>query len=99
MSKHTMTAAQIAKARRRQKTLLQKLATVGPVMRGTIVTNGLKHRQPYFSLNKDNRTYLIYLGDRRLEAAKVMSDNYKLVLQIIEEMTVINMSLLKNDAL
>jgi hypothetical protein len=98
MSKLKMTSAEISKAKRHRQTLLRQLALVGPVMRGTIVTNGQKHRQPYFSLNKDKRTYLIYLGDRRLAAAKKMSGNYKRLLQIIEEMTMINMALLKNDA-
>jgi hypothetical protein len=41
---------------------------------------------------------LIYLGDRRRKAAKKLSDNYKKAMQIIEEMTLINMNLLKNDA-
>jgi hypothetical protein len=99
MSKQVMSPAQIAKARRRLQTLLRQLASVGPVMRGTIVTNGQKHRQPYFSLNKDNRTHLIYLGDSRLLRAKKLSKNYKKLLQIIEEMTIINMALLKNDAI
>ena len=94
-----MTSVEISKAKRRQQTLMRQLASVGPVMRGTIVTNGLKHRQPYFSLNKDKRTYLIYLGDQRLAAAKEMTDNYKKLLEIIEEMTTINMALLKNDAI
>lgn len=99
MSKQIMSSAQITKAKRRLQTLLRQLESVGSVMRGTIVTNGQKHRQPYFSLNKDNRTHLIYLGERRLAAAKKLSDNYKKLWQIIEEMTIINMALLKNDAI
>ena len=52
-----------------------------------------------FSLNKDKRTHLIYLGERRLEQARTLSENYKKLLEIIEEMTTINMGLLKNDAI
>lgn len=99
MQKSIMTVREISNAKRRQQTLLGQLASVGPVMRGTIVTNGQRHRQPYFSLNKDNRTQLIYLGNRRLAAAKKMTNNYKRLLKIVEEMTVINMALLKNDAI
>jgi len=99
MSKQIMSPAQIAKTKRRLQTLLSRLASVGPVMRGTIVTNGQKHRQPYFSLNKDKKTHLIYLGESRLSTAKKLSDNYKKLLQISEEMTIINMALLKNDAI
>ncbi|MFH0922084.1 MAG: hypothetical protein V1913_17195, partial [Fibrobacterota bacterium] len=68
-------------------------------MRCTIVTNCPKHRQPYFYLNHDKRTNFIYLGERRLTAAQKMSENYRRMIAIIEEMTIINMSLLKNDAL
>lgn len=99
MNKQIMSPAQIAKTKRRLQTLLSRLASVGPVMRGTIVTNGQKHRQPYFSLNKDKKTHLIYLGESRLPTAKKLSDNYKKLLQISEEMTIINMALLKNDAI
>jgi hypothetical protein len=99
MSKLIMTPTEISKAKRRRQTLLRQIATVGPVMRGTIVTNGKKHPQPYFSVNKDKRTHLIYLGDRRQAAAKRMVNNYKQLLEIVEEMTVINMALLKNDAI
>jgi len=98
MSKIVMPVPQITRSKRRLETLRRQLASVGPVMRGTIVTNGKRHPQPYFSLNKNKRTYLIYLGDKRLKAARKLSENYKKVLQIIEEMTVINMALLKNDA-
>jgi hypothetical protein len=98
MNKQIMTSIEISKAKRRLQTLLRQLASVGPVMRGTIVTNGKKHRQPYFSLSKDNRTHLIYLGNRRLSVAGKLSENYKKLSQIIEEMTMINMALLKNDA-
>ena len=94
-----MSQAKIAKAKNSLQKLTRQIAQVGPLMRGTIVTNGLKHRQPYFSLNKDKRTYLIYLGERRLKAAQEMTENYRKMIAIIEEMTIINMALLKNDAL
>jgi hypothetical protein len=45
-----------------------------------------------------NRFNFDLSGDRRLKAAKKLSDTYKKALQIIEEMTLINMNLLKNDA-
>jgi hypothetical protein len=97
MGKIVMTVRQITRSKRRLETLQRQMASVGPAMRGTIVTNGKRHPQPYFSLNKNKRTYLIYLGDKRLKAARKLSENYKRVLRIIEEMTVINMALLKND--
>ncbi len=99
MKKNEMTKAETSAARKRLKSLEGQLSKAVPLMRGSIVSNGAKHQQPYFSLNKDKRTHLIYLGEGRLELARTRSDNYKKLLEIVEEMTVLNMALLKNDAL
>lgn len=99
MKKNLMTREEIATAKKCLKSLEAQLTKTVPLMRGSIVSNGVKHPQPYFSLNKDKRTHLIYLGEGRLEQARTRSDNYKKLLEIVEEMTVLNMALLKNDAL
>lgn len=99
MKKKVMSANAISAAKRRMKALERQLSEVGSVMRGTIVTNGQKHRQPYFSLNKEGRTLLMYLGEARLPAARKLSDNYQRMVRIAEEMTIVNMALLKNDAI
>ena len=57
-------------------------------MRGSIVRIGSRNKQFYFSLNKDKKTRLIYLGDKREPAARRYSDNYKRLLEIVEEMDV-----------
>lgn len=67
-------------------------------MRGSIVFIGTRNKQFYLSLNKDKKTHLIYLGNQRVHPARKMSDNYKQLLQIIEQMTLLNMQLLKQDA-
>ena len=85
--------------RQRQVRQLQKaLGEVGPVMRGTVVVIGTRNKQPYFSLNKDKRTRLIYLGQKRVALARQYSQNYKRLLAIVEEMTILNMELLRRDA-
>lgn len=99
MNKKTLSAAEVKTAKKKMASLEKQLATVGPVMRGNIVTNGKRHPQPYFSLNKDGKTRLIYLGKSRLAKAEQLSKNYRKLLEITEEMTLINMDLLKNDAL
>jgi hypothetical protein len=99
MTRTEMSQNQIVKAKNRLQLLTAQLAALGPLMRGSIVTNGRRHPQPYFSLNKDRRTHLIYLGQRRLPAARRLTRNYAKALHIIEEMTLINMALLKNDAI
>jgi len=64
-------------------------------MRGSIVYIGTCYKQYYFSLNKNKKTKIIFLGKKRVEKAREYSDNYKKLLDIIEEMTIINMELLK----
>jgi hypothetical protein len=95
----TMTKAQIGKAKRRLKELHKQLAGLGPIMRGTIVRIGTRNKQFYFSVNRDKKTRLIYLGNKREPLARPMSENHKELLSIVEEMTILNMELLKVDAL
>ena len=53
-----------------------------------------------FSINAVRElSRLIYLGEQREPVARRLSANYKKLLAIIEEMTVLNMDLLKNGAL
>lgn len=85
-------------AKRRVRTLLKHMGQLGPFMRGTVVVIGTRNKQPYFSLNKDKKTRLIYLGKKREQQARRMSAAYKKLLDIIEEMTILNMELLKTDA-
>ena len=84
--------------KRRIQTLHRQMAKLGPFMRGTVVVIGTRKKQPYFSLNKDKKTRLIYLGKKRELQARQMSATYKKLLAIIEEMTTLNMELLKKDA-
>ena len=86
-------------AMQRQVRKLQgELGRLGPMMRGSVVVIGTRNKQPYFSLNKDKRTRLIYLGQKRMALAREYSKNYKRLLAIVEEMTILNMELIKRDA-
>lgn len=89
---------ELAKMKRRIKTLQRKMGQLGPVMRGSIVVIGTRNKQSYFSLNKNKKTQLIYLGKKRQARAKEYSDNYRKLRAIVEEMTMINMTLLKENA-
>lgn len=93
-----MEKEELAKMKRRVKTLQKQLAQLGPLMRGSIVVIGTRNKQCYFSLNKNKKTHLIYLGKKREDKAKEYSQNYKQLLEIVEEMTTINMTLLKENA-
>ena len=85
-----------------------QLGQVGLFMRGSIVllgtkcgnpkckcARGQKHQQYYFSLTKDKKTKLIFLGKKRLDIAQRYVDNYQQLVDIIEQMTLINMELLR----
>jgi len=67
-------------------------------MRGSLVVIGTRNKQPYFSLNKDKRTRLISLGQKRVALAREYSKDHKRLLAIVEEMTILNMELLKPNA-
>jgi hypothetical protein len=89
---------ELAKMKRRVQTLQNQLGRLGPVMRGSVVVIGTRNKQPYFSLNQKRKTHLIYLGKKREDKAREYSRNYKKLLEIVEEMTMINMILLKENA-
>ena len=93
-----MSTKELTKMKRRIKTLQNQLGRIGPVMRGSVVIIGTRNKQPYFSLNKNKKTRLIYLGKKREDKAREYSRNYKKLLEIVEEMTTINMVLLKENA-
>lgn len=93
-----MVKREITVMKKRLAALRRQMEAVGPVMRGSVVVIGTRNKQPYFSLNKDKKTRLIYLGKKREALAREYSENHKKLLAIVEEMTIINMKLLKEDA-
>ena len=93
-----ISSKQVLRMQQRVRHLQQALGKLGPVMRGSVVVIGTRNKQPYFSLNKDKKTRLIYLGKKRVARAREYSKNYKQLLAIIEQMTALNMELLKIDA-
>ena len=93
-----MDKRKIAGMKKKIARLQRELTALGPLMRGSIVRIGTRNKQFYFSLNKDKKTRLIYLGEGREPIARCCSRNYKRLMEIVEEMTLLNMELLKNDA-
>ena len=96
------------KIQRRLRVLREKMAQVGPVMRGSVVmlgtrcgnpsckcARGEKHQQYFYSLNKKGKTILAFLGKSREPKARQYTDNYKAMVDIMEEMTMLNLKLLK----
>ena len=78
--------------------LQEEMRKLGPVMRGSVTHMGTRHKQPYFSVGIRNKTKVIYLGDKRAETAREYVDNYRRLLRIVEDMTILNMELLKMES-
>ena len=76
--------------------LLEELRKIGPVMRGSVTWIGKENnKKAHFSVSVKGRTKLIYLGEKREKQAKEYSDNYKRLMEITQEMTLLNMEILK----
>jgi len=97
MPKKTEVKSNVRDLEDRLSELKRELNKLGPVMRGSLVVIGTRNKQPYFSVNMNRKTRLIYLGRRREEKAREYSKNYHRMQEIIDEMTLINMRLLKLD--
>ena len=90
-----METKELKEIRRKIRNVRKEMSKIGPVMRGTVVVIGTRNKQPYFSLNKDKKTHLIYLGKKKEALAREYSENYKKLMELIEEMTILNMTILR----
>ena len=97
MSKDDPQTEDAAELKRRVGELRKELRRLGPIMRGSLVVIGTRNKQPYFSVNIKRKTHLLYLGRRREKKARQYSENYHRLQEIVEEMTLLNMRLLKLD--
>ena len=97
MSKEDRATDEVAALKRRVGELRKELGGLGPLMRGSLVVIGTRNKQPYFSVNIKRKTHLVYLGWRREKKAMAYSQNYRRLQEIVEEMTLLNMRLLKLD--
>jgi len=97
MQKQKKMEPEAAALKGRLEELNKNLNELGPIMRGSVVVIGTRNKQPYFSVNVKRKTHLIYLGRRREGKARDYLQNYHRMQEIVEEMTLINMRLLKLD--
>ena len=77
------------------KVLQARIRKLGPVMRGSVTIMGKKNKQPYFSVSMRGKTKVVYLGDKRAAKAKIYTENYKVMMEIIDERTLLQRELLK----
>ena len=78
------------------KRLEKEYQKTRPIMRGSITHMGTKNKQPYFSLSLKGKTKVIYLGNKRAKIAEKYVENYKKAIELIDQMTLIQMQILKN---
>ena len=83
------------KIEKRLNQLLEEIQGIGPVMRGSVTMMGKRHKQPYFSVSVKGKTKVIYLGNNRAKKAKQYAENYRRLMELVEEMTILNMEILK----
>ena len=76
---------------RRLAEIQRKIQSVGPVMRGSVTIMGTRHKQPYFSTSIKGRTRVIYLGNERAKAARQYVENYRSLVALVDEMTLLYM--------
>lgn len=77
--------------------LQQKACGLFPMMRGSVVYTGMKDKQPKYSLRYQGKTKFMYLGKQKETIAKEYIDNYKTFQEIVDQMTLINMELIRRS--
>lgn len=56
---------------------------------------GTKSKRPTYSLNLNGKTRIVYLGEAKEPVAKAWIENYRTLQGVIDEMTLINIEMLK----
>ena len=72
-----------------------QIRSLGPIMRGSVTLMGKRNKQPYFSVTVKGKTRVIYLGRCRAEIARKYSAHYRKLNQLVDEMTLLYMEILK----
>ena len=75
--------------------LQDRVANLFPMMRGSVVHIGTKSKRPTYSLNMKGKTRIVYLGETKECIAQAWIENHKKLLKIVDEMTLINIELIR----
>ena len=93
-----MTQLRPERIRARLAAIQGEMRALGPVMRGSVTIMGTRHKQPYFSVSIKGKTRLMYLGNERAQAVRQYVANYRRLAKLIDEMTLLQMALLKAES-
>ena len=93
---------------KRRTALVRQLRGLGNLMRGTLYTahvrcgsprcecaRGEKHAKIHLSVNMKGRTRGLYVGEKRAAAVATLLEEYQRAWRIIEELTEVNLELLR----
>lgn len=101
-------AKQVEKLKARRRYLRGRITQLGPVLRGSVVTLGIRcgnpnckcakgktHPSVYFAVKIKGKSHLYYLGRKFQDKAKAWNRNYQRLKDIFDELTLINIDILK----
>ena len=93
---------------KKRKSLRKFLTEITPILRGSVVTLGIKcgnpnckcfrgetHPSVYFSISKKGKTKIVYLGKKVQSQAEEWVDNYKKFKKIVDQLTEVNLEILR----
>ena len=80
---------------KRLERLRLKIDRLFPLMRGSVVSIGMVNKRPNYSLNMNGKTKMISLGHGKEIVARKWIDNYRKLLEVIDEMTLINIEIIR----
>ena len=89
------TIKSLAALDRRLQVLQSRIASLFPLMRGSVVQIGTKRKRPTYSLNLKGKTRIVYLGEAKEPIAAAWIGNYRKLQGVIDEMTLINIERIK----
>lgn len=92
-----MTTTPASQRTARLATIQHAIRRLGPFMRGSVTLMGSRHHQPYFSVSMSGKTQVVYLGNRRAAVARRYVANYRRLLALIDEMTLLQMRQFKDQ--
>ena len=79
----------------RLQLLQSRIGGLFPLMRGSVVRIGTNGKHPTYSLNLKGKTRIVYLGEAKEQIVKTWIENYRKLQRIIDEMTLINIEVVK----
>ena len=97
---------------KKQQDLLEQIKNIGNICRGTVVllkqtcTNkncskcksGEKHPQFYLTQSRNSKSKLTFVGNKNEKLVREWTENHKKIKQLIDNLSDINMFLLKSGA-